>query len=31
MILGGTLVLLSTLLITVYEEQQKKQVSVSVC
>jgi hypothetical protein len=31
MILGGTLVLLSTLLITVYEEHQKKQVSVSVC
>lgn len=30
MILGGILVLLSTLLITVYEEHQKKQVSVSV-
>ncbi len=30
MILGGILVLLSTLLITVYEEHQKKQISVSV-
>ncbi len=30
MILGGILVLLSTLLITVYEEHQKKQVSVTV-
>jgi drug/metabolite transporter (DMT)-like permease len=30
MILGGILVLLSTLLITVYEEHQKKQTSVSV-